>query len=170
MLRNRYRLIKLLIPVSIALYIFMLPLSSVIETEHGEVFPFFRWRLFSSVPDWQASQYGMTLHSIDGVEVSGTRYLIPSDTIRDWKALRFAAAACRQDNDCDETVAEVLYPIISRSFGTTTVEFSVIRATIDLHDIRDHIEDIAEHRATRTDFFQPYQLIGRWNTQIGRVR
>ena len=171
MTRNRYQLIKLLIPVSLALYIVMIPMNFVIEEEHTEVFPFFSWRLFDNVPGWETSEYGLIVHSIDGDEVDGTHYLIPSNNVRDWKVLILAVKACVKDIDCDETITEVLYPIVMQSLGDAkTVEFSIIKARIDLHDIQNNLQDIAAQKVRKTDFFQPHTLIGRWNTQIGRIR
>ena len=169
MTRNRYQLIKLLIPVTVVLYIVMLLLHSVIEEEHTEVFPFFSWGLFSIIPDWQTSEYALIVHSIDGDEVDGPLYLIPSNDIRDFKALNLATTACTKDSHCDETVVEVLYPIIEQSLGTKSVEFSIVVASIDLHDIQDNIDDIAVQAASKTDFFQSHTSIGRWNTQVGRI-
>lgn len=169
-MRSRYRFVKLLIPVSVALYIVMLPLNSVIAEDHGEVFPFFSWRLFARIPDWHTTEYGLIVHSIDGEEISGIYYLIPSENIRDWKALRLAVTACTKDDDCEETVAEVLYPIIFQSLAATNVEFSIVKAHVDLHDIQDNIDDLAAQAVSKTDFFQLDTTIGRWNTQLGRIQ
>ena len=170
LIRNRYHLIKLLIPVSVAVYVVMLPLNFVIEKEHTEVFPFYSWRLFPSIPAWQTSEYALIVHSIDGDEVNSTRYLIPSENIRDSKALKLAVTACTKETQCDETVTEVLYPLILQSLGAQRVEFSIIKARIDLHDIQDNIDDIAAQKVRTTDFFQPHTIIGRWNTHVGRIR
>ena len=168
-MRSRHRLITMLIPALAIIYVVMLPLASVIEEDHGEVLPFFSWRLFSRVPDWNTTEYGLLLHFVEGAAVSGTYYLIPSDDIRHWKALRLAAKACNSDSNCDQIVAEVLYPIVFESLGTTNVEFSIIRATVDLHDVQDHIDALATQQLNKTEFFKVDRTIGRWHTQVGRV-
>ena len=148
----------------------MLPLNSVLEEDHGEIFPFFSWRLFSRIPDWQTTEYGLLLHSIDGASLDSEYYLIPGDNIRDWKALRSVAAVCRRSDNCDEDVATVLYPILFDSLGSMNIEFSIVRARVDLHEIQDNIDDIASRAVSKTSFFRPDTIIGRWNTQVGRIR
>ena len=154
----------------IALYVVMLPLNSVLEEDHGEIFPFFSLRLFSRIPDWQTTEYGLLLHSIDGVALESEYYLIPSDDVRDWKALRSVASVCRRNDNCDEEVAAVLYPILFDSLGTMNIEFSIVRARVDLHEIQDNIDDIATRAVSKTSFFRLDTTIGRWNTQVGRLR
>lgn len=159
----------MLIPAVIALYVVMLPLNSVLEEDHREIFPFFSWRLFSRIPDWQTTEYGLLLHAIDGAALDSEYYLIPSDDVRDWKALRSVVAVCTRDDDCDEAVATVLYPILFEAVGTMDLEFSIVKARIDLHDIQDHIDDIAVQAVSKTNFFRPETTIGRWDTQVGRL-
>ena len=168
-MRRRHRFITTLIPVLAALYIVMLPVSSLIEEDHGEVLPFFSWRLFTRVPDWYTTEHGLLLHSVDGAAMSEPSYLIPSDDIRHWKALRLAIKACDSGSRCDETVAEILHPIIFDLLGSTNVEFSIVRARVDLHDIQDHIDRIGTQELSKTEFFQVDRMIGRWNTQVGRL-
>lgn len=168
-MKNRYRLIMALIPTILAFYIVMLPMNRVIEKDHVEIFPFFNWRLFSSVPSAQIWEYALILHSIDGHEVDEPAYLIPNDEIRDWKALRIVAKACRKNVSCASEVTEIIYPIVRRIVDAEIVEFSIIEARVDLHDIRDHIRDIVTQQTRITDFFQPSTEIGRWNTHTGRM-
>lgn len=170
MTRSRYRLIRRLIPAVIALYVVMLPLNSVLEEDHGEIFPFFSWRLFSRIPDWQTTEYGLLLHSIDGAPLDREYYLIPSDDVRDWKALRSVVKDCRIDDNCDGAVASILYPILFDVVGTTNLEFSIVKARVDLHDIQDHIDDLAVQAVSKTSFFRPGTTLGRWNTQVGRLQ
>ena len=169
-MRDRHQLITLLIPAILALYIVMLPLNRVIEQEHVEIFPFFHWSLFSVIPDWQTTEYGLMVHSIDGAEVDGNRYLIPNDEVRDWKALLYTAKECKRDGFCDERVEAILFPLVLQRTGAEVVEFSIIEASVDLRDIQEGIRDLAADRTSTTDFFQPRTEIGRWNTQVGRVR
>ena len=169
-MRNRYRLIMGLIPAILALYIVMLPLNRVVEEEHVEVFPFFSWSLFSSVPNAQTSEYGLILHSIDGNRVDEPHYLIPNDEVRDWKALHLVAEVCRKNSSCDLEVKEIIYPIVWRLVDAEVVEFSIIQARVDLLEIQNHIRDIVAQQADITDFFEPRTEMGRWNTYTGRVK
>ena len=147
----------------------MIPLNSVIEEEHSEVFPFFSWELFVNIPEWQTSEYALVIDAVDGHEMEEDYYLIPSSNIRDWKALRSSAMACRKNINCDDIVTDVLYPIIWNYIGEHNVDFSIIKVAGDLRDVRDRIDDLAAGTATRTDFFQPRAVVGRWNTETGRI-
>ena len=169
---RRFRLTRWAILFFVVLYVVMMPLNSVLEQEHSEVFPFFKWQLFSSIPGWQTHEYGLVVEAIDGQPVEEGSYLIPDAEIRDWKALRFAALACvNNDNeaDCDDTIAEVIYPIVVRSIGHQKVEFIIVRAEIDLREVQPAVDDIAAGRTSITDFFQSESTIGRWHTKFGRI-
>ena len=169
--RRRFRLSKYLIPLFLVLYVVMIPLNAVVEQEHSEVFPFFNWRLFSNIPDWRTHEYGLVLEAIDGQPVEEDTYLIPNTEIRDWKALRFAASSCSRldDIDCDMTIASVIYPLVIRSTGHHEVEFSIIRAEIDLRELQPAVDDISIGEIPISDFFQSESVIGRWNTELGRI-
>jgi len=166
---RRRRRWKLLVPGFIVLYLAMIPLNSVLESDHVEVFPFFKWKLFTHIPDWESFEYGLIIDAIDGEPPAETFYLIPSDDVRDWKALRRVAIACAKDRDCDEAVTGVLYPIIGRALGERSIDFSIIKADVDLRELQDNISDFADGRLTRTDFFKPSEVIVRWNTRTGRL-
>lgn len=167
--RRRRRLWKLLVPGFIVLYIAMIPLNSVLETDHVEVFPFFKWKLFTNIPDWETFEYALVIDAIDGEPPAETFYLIPSADVRDWKALRRVAIACNKDRGCDEAVTGVLYPIIRRALGERSVDFSIIRADVNLHDLQDNITDFADGRLTRAELLRPDKLIVQWNTDTGRI-
>ena len=167
--RRRFRLTKYLIPFFLVLYIVMIPLNSVVEQDHSEVFPFFKWKLFSNIPDWRTQEYALVLEAVDGQPVEEGHYLIPNVNVRDWKALRLAAIDCVKNVDCDDTVADVIYPLVIRSVGHDEVEFSIIRAEIDLREVQPQVDDIADDKAAITDFFQSESVIGRWNTEVGRI-
>ncbi len=169
MLKNRFRLAKLLIPAFFVLYIVMIPLNGVLEDDHTEVFPFFKWKLFAHVPDWETTEFGLAIDAIDGEPVDGDVYLIPSTDIRDWKVLSTTAWACRRGDPCDETVRDVLVPIVLAALGDRSIDFSIIEAVVDLRDVRDGVDDLADGTALRTDFYRPVDVIGRWNTQTGRI-
>ena len=166
---RRRRWWKLLVPGFIVLYIAMIPLNSVLESEHVEVFPFFKWKLFTHIPDWESFEYGLVIDAIDGEPPAETYYLIPSDDVRDWKALRRVAIACAKDRGCEEDVTGVLYPIIERALGERSIDFSIIKADVDLHELQDNITDFADGRLTRTDLFRPSEVIAQWNTRTGRL-
>ena len=166
---RRRRWWKLLVPGFIVLYIAMIPLNSVLESEHVEVFPFFKWKLFTHIPDWESFEYGLVIDAIDGEPPAATSYLIPSDDVRDWKALRRVAIACAKDRGCEEDVTGVLYPIIERALGKRSIDFSIIKADVDLHELQDNIDDFADGRLTRTDLFRPSEVIAQWNTRTGRL-
>lgn len=169
MLKNRFRLAKLLIPAFFVLYLVMIPLNGVLEDDHTEVFPFFKWKLFAHVPEWETTEFGLAIDAIDGEPVDGDVYLIPSTDIRDWKVLSTTAWACRRGDPCDETVRQVLVPIVRHALGDRSIDFSIIEAEVDLRDVRDGVDDLADGTALRTDFYRPVAVIGRWNTQTGRI-
>ena len=166
---RRRRRWKLLVPGFIVLYIAMIPLNSVLESDHVEIFPFFKWKLFADIPSWESYEYGLVIDAIDGEPTAETFYLVPSDDVRDWKALRRVAIACAKDRGCDEAVTGVLYPIVRRAFGERSIDFSIIKADVDLRELQDNIDDFADGRLTRTDFFRLSEVIVRWNTRTGRL-
>lgn len=166
---RRRRRWKLLVPAFFVLYLAMIPLNGVIEDDHSEVFPFFRWKLFANVPDWQTTEFGLVIDAIDGEPAEGGFYLIPSTDIRDWKVLSSTAWACRRGDPCDDTVSDVLVPIVRRALGDRSIDFSIIEAEVDLGDVRDGVDDLADETALRTDFYRPVRVIGRWNTDTGRI-
>lgn len=167
--RRRFRPTRLLVPLFLVLYVVMIPLNSVVEQEHSEIFPFFKWQLFSNIPDWETSEYALVVEAVDGQPVEAGDYLIPNIEVRDWKALRFAASDCIKNVECDDTIADVIYPIVIRLTGHHEVEFSIIEAEIDLREIQPVVDDIADGRMPISDFFQPESVIGRWNTEFGRI-
>lgn len=167
----RRRLGRFLIPVALVLYLVMIPLNRWFESEHVEVFPFFKWKLFAHVPDWETVEYGLAIEAIDGEPPRGpgTLWLIPSDDVRDWKALRLAVTACTKDGDCDGTVADVLVPLIRDAFGDRSVDFRIVEARVDLRDVGDRVDDVANGTMARSEFLRPAEVIGRWNTRTGRI-
>ena len=169
LLKNRFRLAKLLVPAFFVLYLAMIPLNAVLETEHTEVFPFFKWKLFANIPDWQTTEFGLVIDAIDGEPAEDDFYLIPSHDIRDWKVLSTTAWACRRGDPCDDMVADVLVPIVQQALGDHSIDFSIVEAEVDLADVRDGIDDLADGDAIRTDFFRPVRIIGQWNTETGRI-
>ena len=63
----------------------------------------------------------------------------------------------------------MLYPIIERALGKRSIDFSIIKADVDLHELQDNIDDFADGRLTRTDLFRPSEVIAQWNTRTGRL-
>ena len=70
---------------------------------------------------------------------------------------------------CDKAVKQRLYPIVNRLARGKDVEFSIIKARIDLREVQRGIGSLAKGEAKRTDFFRPDRFIGRWTTGGGRV-
>lgn len=169
MLKNRFRLAKLLIPAFFVLYLVMIPLNGVLEDDHTEVFPFFKWKLFANIPDWETTEFGLAIDAIDGEPTEGDFYLIPSTDIRDWKVLSTTAWACRRGDPCDDMVSDVLVPIVRQALGDRSIDFSIIEAEVDLRDVRDGVDDLADGTALRTDFYRPVRVLGQWNTETGRI-
>lgn len=166
--RRRGRLLYLLVPGIVGLYLAMIPLNLIVETDHVEVFPFFRWTLFTEIPDWAWSEYALVIDAIDGEPPAETSYLIPGEDIRDLKVLEDVAITCAEGRGCEEAVNDVLYPIVQRAFDEQSIDFSIVEADVDLDDVRTNITDLAEGRLTRTDFFRLREVIVRWNTRTGR--
>ena len=107
----------------------------------------------SAHSDWQTFEYGLIIDSVDGHPTEEVRYLLPNTNVRYSKALNLAAYTCTTSIDCSDTVAEVIYPIIHKLTGKENVDFSIVKARIDLHDFRDNITDIVDETAAITDFF-----------------
>ena len=168
---GRYNWLKLLLPCVLVLYPVMVLAGLIIGigAVQGEIFPFFSWRLFSDTPQWAIVKPGLMVHSIDGEPIAGTRYLIPNQDIRDQKALRNAINHCFHPDNCDQAVAQLIFPVVRRLTQGHDVEFSIVNARIDLRDVQQGIGSIAKGKSKRTDFYTPETLIGRWTTTRGRV-
>lgn len=166
---NRYRLVKIAIPIFLVAYLLMVPLRLVVP--HSEVYPFFAWTLFSRTPGWFVTENALLVHSVDGYPVDGAQYLIPGNkNLKDQKVLIGAIAACRNPEDCDAAVERLLYPVVRRLTGGDDVVFSIVRARIDLRDVRSDIANLAAGASQKSDYFEPYALIGKWSTSDGRIR
>ena len=161
---RRHRWMKLLGPTFFAVTILMVPLNFVLERQHVEVFPFFRWKLFTTVPEWNTTEYVLTVDAVDGVEVAGPQYLVPNSSIRDWKTVRAAGRTCRNADNCDDIVAELIMPIVTQSYGDRHVEFSILRANIDLRGISNNVASITDGTLSLTEFLHPDIVVGTWMT------
>lgn len=159
---SRYRFVKALIPLFLAFYLFMVLLHWAVDSRHVEIYPFFRWSLFSATPGWERIDYAVILHAVDGEPVDGVRYLIPNDSIRDSKVVKLTVDACGNPGDCDAAAERLLFPIVRRLVGEGAAEFSVVRARVDLQAARREMQRLADGDAQETDFFHADAEIGRW--------
>ena len=159
---SRYGLVKALIPLALALYLVMILLHWAADFRQTEIYPFFRWSLFSLTPGWERMDHAVVLRAVDGEPASGVRYLIPNDSIRDRKALELTLDACASPDSCDAAVESLLFPIVRRLANGSAVEFSIVEARVDLRAARREMQRLADGEARETDFFRPGAEIGRW--------
>ena len=157
-----YRFVKAMIPLFLAFYLFMILLHCAVDSRQVEIYPFYRWSLFSRTPGWEQIDYAVVLHAVDGEPVDGIRYLIPNDSIRDRKVLKLTVAACGNPDDCDATAERLLFPVVASLAGGEAAEFSVVRARVDLRAALREVQRLADGDAHETDFFRPEVEIGRW--------
>ncbi len=160
----------MLIPGVLVFYVFMVGVELFIRADE-EIYPFFSWDLFSRTPGWERTENAVIAHSIDGMPVAGTPYLIPNRGISDVKALIDAVQICQSQTvaECDEEVRVVLYPRVKRLAEGADVEFSIVQVRIDLREVRQDIGKLASGEAQRSDFYHQSKVIGRWNTSGGRT-
>lgn len=159
---SRYGFVKALIPLALAFYLFMILLHWAADFRQTEIYPFFRWSLFSLTPGWERMDHAVILLAVDGEPGSGVRYLIPNDSIRDRKALELTLDACGSPDSCDAAVETWLFPIVRRLVDGSGAEFSIVEARVDLRAARREIQRLADGEARETDFFRPGAEIGRW--------
>ncbi len=167
---SRYRLVKYLIVLVPIFYLFMVWLRPVIDVQKNEIFPFYAWGLFYSIPPPQKDISAVVVHSIDGASVNGTRYLIPNHKIADMKLLARVIIICGSSNEsrvCDEVVRLLLFPVVKQRTGSSNVEFSVVRVRIDLREVQRNIANLASGRTKRSTYYRPQTVIGRWSTDEG---
>ena len=135
----------------------------------SEIFPFFSWTLYAVPPGWEKTEFAIVVHSIDGKAVGDAGYLATRGIKHNkyLKRLRRAAEECvRRPERCEGVVRQLLHPIVRSSVGGGEVEFSVVRVQIDLREIREDIQKIAEGKAARADYYRLVEAIGRW--RMGR--
>ena len=159
---SRYGFVKALIPLFLAFYLLMVLLHWAADFRQTEIYPFFRWSLFSTTPGWERIDHAVILHSVDGEPADGVRYLIPNDSIRDRKVLELTVDACGNPADCDAAAERLLFPVVRRLAGAGEAEFSVVRARVDLRAAQREMQRLADGDAQETDFFRPEAEIGRW--------
>lgn len=131
----------------------------------SEIFPFFSWTLYAVPPGWEKTEFAIVVHSIDGEAVGEAGYMVPRGVKYNkyLKRLRRAAEECvRRPERCEDVVRQLLHPIVRSSVGGGEVEFSVVRVRIDLREIREDIQKIAEGKAARADYYRLGETIGRW--------
>lgn len=159
---SRYGFVKALIPLAMAFYLFMILLHWAADFRQSEIYPFFRWSLFSLTPGWERTDHAVILHAVDGEPANGVRYLIPNDSIRDRKVLELTLDACGSPDACDVAAARLLFPVVRRLAGSGSAEFSIVEARVDLRAARREIQRLTDGEARETDFFRPEAEIGRW--------
>ena len=159
---SRYRFVKALIPLFLAFYLFMILLHLAVNFRQSEIYPFFQWWLFSTTPGWERTDHAVILHALNGEPVDGVRFLIPNDSIRDRKVLELTVDACGEPAGCDAAAAQLLFPAVRRLTGAGNVEFSIVRARVDLRAAQREMQRLADGEAHATDFFRPETEIGRW--------
>ena len=131
----------------------------------SEIFPFFAWTLYSVPPDWEKIDFAVVVHSVGGEAVGEVGYMVPQGIKYNkyLKRLRWVAEECvRRPEQCEGVVRQLLYPIVRSSVGEGEVEFSLVRVKIDLREIREDIEKIAEGKAAKVDYYRMEETIGRW--------
>lgn len=157
-----YRFVKALMPLFLAFYLLMILLHWATDFRQTEIYPFFRWSLFSTTPEWERIDHAVILCAVGGEPVDGVRYLIPNDSIRDRKVLELTVDACWNQSDCDAAAERLLFPVVRRLAGGGDAEFSVVRARVDLRAAQREMQRLADGDAHETDFFRPEAEIGRW--------
>ena len=160
----RPRMTRGFIGVFVVFYLFMVWLHPRIPATaryQGEIYPFFAWTLFTWTPPWERAANAVLLHGIDGEPADG--YLIPSAKIADANALRRTVDACERDPvACDAAVEGWLFPVVRRLTNGGSVEFSIVKARVDVRAAQREIRRLADGTAKKTDFFRPEQEVGRW--------
>lgn len=165
---RRSRMTRSFTAVFVVFYLCMVLLYLLLPAtvrHQDEIYPFFAWTLVNSPPpsNEELIENAVLLHTIDGVPTNAVRYLIPSNKIRDAKALERTIDACERDPAaCDATVEALLFPIVRRLTNGGSVEFSIVRARVDLRGARREIRRLADGEARKTDFFRPEREVGRW--------
>lgn len=160
---SRPRLTRAFIVLFVVFYLLMVWLRPAIGSQQDEIFPFFAWSLFSWTPAWERTENTVILRTIDGEPADGVRYLIPNDNISDAKGLRRAVNACESDpGTCDAAVEAWLFPIALRLTDGNSVEFSIVKARVDLRAAQREIQRLVDGEARETDFFRPEDEIGLW--------
>ena len=165
---RRSRMTRAFIAVFVVFYLCMVLLHLLLPAlarHHDEIFPFFAWTLLNSPPppNEERTVNAVLLHTMDGAPTDAVRYLIPSGKIADAKALQRTIDVCERDPAaCDATVEALLFPIVRRLTNGGSVEFSIVRARVDLRGARREIRRLADGEARKTDFFRPEREVGRW--------
>lgn len=159
---SRYGFVKALIPLFLAFYLFMVLLHWAMDSRQTEIYPFYGWALFSYTPKWERMDHAVILHAVDGEPVSGVRYLIPNDWIRDRKVMRLTVNACANPDACEAAAEQFLYPVVRRLTGSANAEFSAVRVRVDLQAAKREIQRLADGDAHETDFYHPESVVARW--------
>lgn len=163
----RHKFLRLFIPFCLIFYLLMVALTPIITMEeHGEIFPFFSWRLFDEIPQRFKYTDAVIVHSIYGAPVDGARYIIPSDVIDHTKSLRRAMNVCHNEPrlQCDAAVRQFVAPAVNE-IVQGEVEFSIVRASVDLLDLQAGIGAMESGEADLFHFYRLHRVLGRWSTE-----
>lgn len=165
---SRYRIVKGLAIGLPLLYGFMILVTPIYGGNLNEIYPFFRWSLFSKTPEWIKTMPGV---AVDAPPVDKPRFLIPSRNIRDMKTLKRVVRVCETDTDdaCNEEVTTALYPIVRRNMKNDNFDFTLVRIVVDLRDVRDNIWNLAGKRPQYGDYYRIDRVLSRWTVEGGKV-
>ena len=163
----RHKFLRLFIPFCLLFYLLMVALTPTITMEeHGEIFPFFSWRLFDEIPQRFKYTDAVIVHSIDGAPVDAARYVIPSPIIDHTKSLRRAMSVCHNAPrlQCDAAVRQFVAPAVNE-IVQGEAEFSIVRASVDLRDLQAGIGAMASRDADLFHFYRLHRVLGRWSSE-----
>ncbi len=76
----------------------------------------------------------------------------------------------RAENECLHAVERVLLPIVAHLAGSREVEFSLVRATVDLRDVREGIRDLHAGRTQLPDYYRVAAVLSRWASGPGGLQ
>lgn len=169
----RYRAVKYLIVGLPLLYGFMILVTPIYGGNLNEIYPFFRWLLFSKTPGWIKTMPGVAVDAVDGAPLAeGPRFLVPSRDIRHMKTLKRVVRVCENDESggaCDEEVTKALYPIVRRETRGDNFDFMLVRIVVDLRDVRDDIWNLSGKRPRYSGHYRVDRVLSRWTVDGGTV-
>ena len=86
--------------------------------------------------------------------------------------LRKALGVCNRsaDNERLRAVERPLLPIVVDFAGRRDVEFSLVRASVDLRDVRDGIWNLYEGRAKRADYYRVVSVFSLWRSDADGLK
>ncbi len=169
---RRYEITKRLVFVFPLVYLLVVA-ATQIASEQEEIYPFFSWGLYSSVPAWVETLPAVVAHPTDDNRTRGDeRWLIPSGDSRHLKALRQTLDVCehRPENECLHAMERVLLPIVANLAGSRDVKFSLVWMTVDLRAVREGIGGLSAGRTQLPDYYRVAAVLSRWASGPGGLR